>query len=387
MSLFTDMAGDGYYSIVGPYLGSIGATASAIAIVVGLGGLVAYAPRLASGWYCDATGRYWSIYLAGLVINLLAIPLLALAGHWGLAFGLILFERVGKALRAPARDAIISHAAKGVGGAGRAFGLHEAMSDIGSMAGPIVIALMLQSEMGFSAAIGILIVPALMAIAILLLTMRWYPHPMSMEAPCPCEKGARTKLPRLFWIYLLASGLLAASFIDFPLISYHMSAVDHLPEFWIPVLFATAMGVDALSALIFGHLYDLVGMKALAMVFTLSALFVPLVFGTDRVLMVAGVVLWGVGMGAIESILRGAVCELVPMERRGAGYGIYSTGYGVLWFAGNFAIGLLYVISIPLMISASVALQLVSVSLFIYIQRRMEHQPGTGPNPAPGSGG
>jgi hypothetical protein len=92
-------------------------------------------------------------------------------------------------------------------------------------------------------------------------------------------------------------------------------------------------------------------------------------------------------MGAIESILRGAVCELVPMERRGAGYGIYSTGYGVLWFAGNFAIGLLYVISIPLMISASVALQLVSVSLFIYIQRRMEHQPGTGPNPAPGSGG
>jgi MFS family permease len=376
VSLFTDMAGDGYYSIVGPYLGTLGASASIVAIVVGLGGLVAYTPRLASGWYCDHTGHYWNIIAAGLVINLLAVPLLALAGHWEMAFGLIIFERVGKALRAPARDAILSHAAKGVGGMGRAFGLHEAMSDIGSMVGPIMVALVLQARMGYTTALAVLIVPALLALAILVLTVRWYPHPMEMEA-CHCGKSpVKSRLPRLFWLYLLAAGLLAAAFVDFPLISYHMSAADHLPDFWIPLLFATAMGMDALSALIFGRFYDRVGMRALVVVFTLSALFVPLVFGTDPLLMVAGIVLWGVGQGAIESILRGAVGELVPMDRRGAGYGIYSTSYGILWFAGNVCTGLLYMISVPLMILVSVAIQLIAVGLFIYINRQIKHRPG-----------
>jgi MFS family permease len=119
ISLFIDMTGDGYYSVAGPYLGTLGASAAIIAIIVGIGGLVAYTPRLASGWYCDHTGHYWNIMIAGLVINFIAVPVLALAGHWELAFGVIVFDRMGKALRSPARDAIISHAAKGMGGARR----------------------------------------------------------------------------------------------------------------------------------------------------------------------------------------------------------------------------------------------------------------------------
>jgi MFS family permease len=374
ISLFTDMTGDGYYSVVGPYLGSLGATASIVAIIVGVGGLIAYTPRLASGWYCDQTGRYWHMIMAGLMVNLLAAPLLALAGHWELAFGLIVFERMGKALRAPARDAIISHAAKGMGGAGRAFGIHEAMSDVGSMVGPIMVALILQAGMGYSAAILVLIVPASLAITVAFLAMRWYPHPMGLEVPehnHKHERPSKAQFPRLFWVYLLASGLLAAAFIDFPLISYHMSVDDHLAEFWIPVLYAMAMGVDALSALTFGHFYDRIGMKALVVVFSISALFVPLVFGTDLSLLVVGVVLWGVGQGAIESVLRGAVCELVPSDRRGAGYGIYSTSFGILWFLGSATTGLLYVLDLPLMIVFSLALQAVAVLLFFYIYRKM----------------
>jgi MFS family permease len=371
------MTGDGYYSVVGPYLGTLGASAAIIAVIVGIGGLVAYTPRLASGWYCDHSGHYWNIMVVGLIINFIAVPLLAIAGHWELAFGIIVFDRMGRALRSPARDAIISHAAKGMGGAGRAFGLHEAMSDIGSMVGPIIVAIILHADYGYSFAIAVLMVPASLAIVITFLTIRWYPKPIELEAPCPLdvEKPAKAKLPRLFWIYMLAVGLVAAAFIDFPLISFHISNADHLQTFWIPVLFAAAMGLDAISAIIFGHFFDRIGMTAIAAVFAISAFFVPLVFGTDPLFMVIGIALWGVGQGAIGSILRAAVSQLVPQSRRGLGYGIYSTSFGVLWFLGSAATGVLYVISIPLMIVASVGVQFVAVLIFIYIQRQLKRHP------------
>jgi MFS family permease len=356
----------------------LGASAAVIAIIVGIGGLVAYTPRLASGWYCDHTGHYWNIMIAGLVINFLAVPVLALAGHWELAFGVIVFDRMGKALRSPARDAIISHAAKGMGGAGRAFGLHEAMSDIGSMVGPIIVAIILQANYGYSIAIGVLIIPAFLAVVVLVLTIRWYPRPIELEAPCvqeTAEKPEKAKLSGLFWIYILAVGLVAAAFIDFPLISFHMSMEDHLQTFWIPVLFAMAMGLDAISAIIFGHFFDRIGMTAIAAVFAISAFFVPLVFGTDLLFMVIGIALWGLGQGAIGSILRAAVSQLVPHNRRGLGYGIYSTTFGILWFLGSAATGILYVISIPLMIVTSVGVQFVAVLIFVYIQRQLRKHP------------
>jgi MFS family permease len=371
------MTADGYYSVVGTYLGTLGATAALITIITGIAGLVTYTPRLASGWYCDHTHHYWRMMAAGLLINFIAVPLLALANHWELAFGLIIMQRVGQALRAPARDAIISHAAKGMGGVGRAFGLHEAMSDIGSMIGPIIVALILQEDLGYGTAFSIMIVPAVLAIIILLLARRWYPYPMGLEGLCTPEKGTRTKakLPRLFWMYLLAAGLLAAAFIDFPLISYHLGASDHIQNYWIPVLYAIAMGLDALSALVLGHYFDRLGMKAIVAVFALSAFFVPLVFSTDMTMMVLGIVLWGVGQGAMGSILRGAVSELVPAERRGAGFGLFSTAFGVMWFLGNSVAGLLYTVSVPLMIVSSVMVQLLAVALFAYIDRQEGRRP------------
>lgn len=378
ISLFIDMTGDGYYSVVGPYLGTLGASAAIIAVIVGIGGLVAYTPRLASGWYCDHTGHYWNIMTVGLIINFIAVPILAIAGHWELAFAVIIFDRMGRALRSPARDAMISHAAKGMGGAGRAFGLHEAMSDIGSMVGPIIVAIMLQANYGYSSAISVLLIPAFLAVVIVFLTMRWYPNPMELEGPCPPgmpEKQPKTKLPRLFWVYMLGVGLVAAAFIDFPLISFHISSQDHLQTFWIPVLFAIAMGLDAISAIVFGHFFDRIGMTAVAMVFAIAAFFVPLVFGTDTLFMVIGIALWGVGQGAIGSILRAAVSQLVPQNRRGLGYGIYSSMFGILWFLGSAATGVLYVISIPLMIVASVSVQFVAVFIFIYIQRQLKKHP------------
>lgn len=371
------MTADGYYGVVGTYLGTLGASAALITIIVGIAGLVTYAPRIVSGWYCDHTHHYWRLMGVGLLINFLAVPMLALAQHWELAFGLIVLQRVGQAVRAPARDAMISHAAKGMGGIGRAFGLHQAMSDIGSMVGPIIVALVLEQNLGYGSAFSILVIPAALAIVILLLSRRWYPHPMGLEALCaPArETKVKTKLPRLFWVYLLAAGLLAAAFIDFPLISYHLSASDHMQDYWIPVLYAIAMGLDALSALVLGHYFDRLGMKAIVAAFAVSALFVPLVFNSDMTMLVLGIVLWGIGQGAMGSILRGAVSDLVPAERRGAGFGVFSTVFGISWFIGNSIAGALYVISVPMMIVISVAVQFLAVIIFVMVQREMGKRP------------
>jgi MFS family permease len=378
VSLFIDMASDGYYSAVGPYLGSLGASAAIIAVIVGIAGLVTFTPRIASGWYSDRTGKYWNIMATGLVINFLAIPLLILVGHWEMAFAVIVFDRIGKAIRSPSRDAIISNAAKSMGGTGRAFGLHEAMSDIGSIAGPIIVALVLHAKYGYSMALWVLIAPAFLAVVILFLTIRRYPDPMELGSLPVSDKWKgkpKTKLPRLFWVFLLATGLIAAAFIDFPLISYHISKSDHLQDFWIPVLFAIAMAMDALSAIIFGHIYDRIGMIVIAIVFGLSAFFVPLVFSTDPLLMIVGIALWGVGEGAMGSILRGAVAELVPPDRRGFGFGIFSTTFGIMWFLGSAATGMLYGLNLPLMISVSFAAQFVAVAIFVYVQREHAKRP------------
>lgn len=379
------MTADGYYSVVGTYLDSLGATVALITIITGIAGLVTYAPRLASGWYCDRAHHYWRMMGAGLLINLLAVPILGLANHWELAFGLIVMQRAGQALRAPARDAIVSHAAKGMGGVGRAFGLHEAMSDVGSMVGPIIVALVMQRDLGYGAAFGILAVPAVLAMAVLLLARRWYPFPMGLEPLCapPRRAEERSRLPGAFWLYLLGAGLLAAAFIDFPLISYHLGISDHIQNYWVPVLYATAMGLDALSALVLGHYFDRLGMRAVAGAFALSALFVPLVFNDDMGLMIAGIALWGIGQGAMGSILRGAVSDLVPAERRGAGFGIFSTVFGISWFIGNSVAGALYAFSVPLMVGISVAGQLLAVIIFALVQRRVGKRPLKGEGRSP----
>src|SRR5437870_11171464 len=106
VSLFADMTYEGARSITGPYLAVLGASATVVGIVAGFGELVGYALRLAAGYLSDRTGRYWTITLVGYVVNLLAVPLLALAGRWELAAALMIAERVGKAIRTDRKSVV-----------------------------------------------------------------------------------------------------------------------------------------------------------------------------------------------------------------------------------------------------------------------------------------
>lgn len=175
----------------------------------------------------------------------------------------------------------------------------------------------------------------------------------------------------MFWLYLGAVALIAFGYADFPLIAFHFKKVDIAPDQWLPTLYALAMGVDALAALAFGRLFDRIGIAALALGSLLTAWFAPLVFYGGLPYAVAGMVLWGIGMGAQESIMRASIAEMVPIDKRGTAYGIFNTGYGVCWFLGSALMGYLYDVSLMFLVVFSVVVQLASIPLFLKVRRRL----------------
>jgi len=370
VSLLADMTYEGARSITGQYLAILGASGTAVGIVAGLGELVGYALRLVSGYITDKTGRYWLITILGYVINLLAVPLLALAGRWEIAAALMISERIGKAIRTPSRDAMLSHATKDIG-RGWGFGLHEAMDQIGAMLGPLIVAAVLYVKGGYKASFGILLIPAILAISVLLTARYLYPRPKDLEKSTVTleTKG----FPRVFWIYLCAVALVAAGFVDFPLMAYHFKKTAIASDDLIPVLYAIAMGVDALAALLFGRLFDRKGVSILIVATIISSLFAPFAFLGGFYAAILGIALWGIGMGAQESIMRAAIANMIPANKRGSAYGVFNAGYGLFWFLGSALMGLLYDISMPVLVVFSVAAQLTSIPFFMMAKKTI-HQ-------------
>lgn len=367
VSLFADMTHEGARSVMGPYLAMLGASATMVGFVAGFGELIGYVVRLPSGYVADRTGRYWTITIIGYIINMLAVPLLALAGSWEVAALLIVLERAGKAIRNPARDAMLSHATLEVG-RGWGFGLHEAMDQIGAMLGPLIVAGVLYFKGNHQTAFAILLIPALLTIAVLFLARVLYPRPRDLEPTTP-ELQAKG-LPRLYWIYLTAMVFIAAGYADFPLIAYHFQNASTVSRDWIPVFYSVAMGVDAVAALVFGRFFDKKGLPILIIAVLISAFFAPLVFLGGFFASLIGMALWGVGMGAQESIMRATVAGMVPITKRATAYGIFNMCYGVFWFLGSALMGIFYDFSLSFLITFSLAAQLASVP-FLFIVKRM----------------
>jgi len=370
VSLFADMTHEGARSVTGPFLALLGASGTIVGLVAGFGELVGYLLRLPSGYLCDRTGRYWGITIAGYLINVGAVPLLALAGSWEVAALLIIAERMGKAIRNPVRDAMISHATLSVG-RGWGFGLHEAMDQIGAMLGPLIVAGVVYFKGTYQTSFAILLIPALLTIGVLLAARALYPRPRDLESTLP---ELETKgLSRVYWIYLAAMALAAAGYADFPLIGYHFKKAATVSADWIPVFYAIAMGVDAIAALIFGRWFDRKGLPILIISTLISAFFAPLVFLGGFYGSLAGMALWGVGMGAQESIMRAAVAGMVSADKRGTAYGIFNTGYGVLWFVGSALMGIFYDVSLPGLVAFSMATQLAALPLLFWVKRISRH--------------
>ncbi len=369
MSFFADFTYEGSRSIVGQYMGLLGAGALAISMVSGFGTLLGYGLRLLSGPGADRTGRYWPITIAGYVLQMTVVPLLALAGSWEVAAVLIVAERVGKATRNPPRDAMLSHAADEIG-YGWAFGLHEALDQFGATFGPLFVALMLLLfHHDYKWAFALLAVPAAIELVFLAVARLSYPNPSDLS-PAKARITTTDRMPRTFWVYLVAAAFVGAGFADFPLIAFHFERARIVSTDLVPVFYAVAMAVGGAGSLVFGRLFDRFGMRLLAPLTLLSAVYAPLVFLGGFWASLAGVMLWGVGTGVQESIIPAAVARMVSGDRRASAFGIFTGGYGVAWFAGSTVIGVLFGVSLPVVVAFTMASEVAALPFFVAAARR-----------------
>lgn len=370
VSLLADVANEGTRSVIGPYLVLLGASATVVGIMAGLSEFIGYSLRIVFGWIADRTGRYWLPVFVGYLINLVAVPALALAGDWVMAFCLIMVERIGRAIRSPARDAMLSYSGKDVG-RGWSYGLQEALSAVGGMFGPIVILLVMFVDGSYRLGFEVLVVPILIAMVLLVYAYRINPDPRRLEGSCP-PSDRKAKFPRIYWLFVAAGALIACGYADFPLVAFHMHTFAGVTDGWIPVMYAMAMAANALAALLLGRLYDSVGIWPLVVTSVAVPFFVPLIFSIDLFTVVIGMMLYGVGLGAQESIMRAVVADISPYCRRGTAFGGYNAAFGTAWLLGSVTMGIVYDISLPAVIVLSMALQLASVPLLVAVMRRKQ---------------
>lgn len=364
VSLFADMTYEGAHSIVGPFLKDLGANATEVGLIAGLGEMMAASLRFFSGKLADRTRAYWTIAISGYFINMLVVPALAFAGNWQMAGLLVIAERTGKSLRGPARDVLLSEATGKVGH-GWGFGLHTAMDQTGAVLGPLLMFAAVARAQHFGPAFLRLGIPAAGAL-LALLTARFFFPQAGYSAPSPAKQQA---LPRVFWMYVAAAGMLALGFVDFPLLSYHFEKTALTQPAMIPLLYASAMAVNGITAVIFGRLFDRFGISVLSLGILISLLALPLGFLGSFRWAVAGVVCWGTGLGVQDATLRSGIAQVVSMTKRGTAFGAFNGVYGVAWFLGSAVMGILYDHSIIALVIFGIIAQIASAVMFFSLRK------------------
>ncbi len=365
VSLCADATYEGAYSIIGPFLKDLGASATEVGLIAGFGEMVAASLRYFSGRFADRTRAYWSIAIFGYVLNLIVVPALAFAGTWQAAALLVVAERTGKSLRGPARDVLLSEATGAVGH-GWGFGLHAAFDQTGAVMGPLFMAAMVARTNHFGPAFLWLAIPAAGAF-VALLAARWVQPGKGAPPARPVQKA----LPKVFWVYVAAAGLLAFGYIDFPLLAYHFQKIALAKPATIPLFYAGAMGINGLAALLFGRLFDRYGIAVLSFGILVSLFALPLGFLGGPSVAFAGVACWAIGLGAQDAILRSGIAQVVSMNKRGTAFGAFNGVYGVMWFLGSATMGLLYDHSLTAIVALGVVAQLIAAVMFFKLRGRL----------------
>jgi MFS family permease len=333
VSLFADMAYEGGGSVTGSYMELLGASALLTGLL-SVPDFLSYFSRLVGGWVASRSASsivYWGLVFIGYVANF-SMPLLALAGRPELVILLVFVERIGKGLRGPVRDVILSEVTKGMG-RGKGFGLHEVMDQTGAIIGPLCVGYALYvSNNNYSYAFSILTIPVILSLICLSIAAALYPK---VEA-AGGGSGGKSVLGRVFWIYAISSSLMMFGFMQWrSIISYYFRDVGIIPDYYIALLYTLAMGVDAIVALPMGLAYDRYGLKVIS-VAPVAALLIPAMILSNNIFTyVLAASLWGIFMGAYETIMRAAVADLVGAESRAYAYGVYSFLSGVSWMIGT----------------------------------------------------
>jgi predicted MFS family arabinose efflux permease len=358
VNLFADMTYEGARSVTGPFLATLGASGFVVGTVTGLGEFLGYALRLVSGRWADRSHLYWPITIGGYIVQMAAVPALALAASWPSAAVLILLERIGRATRNPPRDVMLARAGEQMG-LGWAFGINEALDQLGAFVGPLAVAAILASQQNFQLAFAALAIPAVITLLLVFGARMGFPSAGHIERETAASAAGR--YPAAYWVYCVGAGLVGFGFADFSLIAYHFTRAEVVPQPWIPVFYALAMGAGGFGSLVFGKLFDRWGLIVLVPVTIIVAAYAPLAFFGDFALALIGALLWGIGLGAHESVMQAAVAQMVAQQRLATAYGVFGAAFGVAWFVGSAALGALYDVSVAAAVALAIVTELLAV--------------------------
>jgi MFS family permease len=388
VSLTADMVYEGARSISGPLLASLGASALVVGAVTGAGEGAALVLRLVFGAWADRRRSYWRLTFVGYLLTAVCVPALALTpflAGFGLlvASALILAERTGKAVRSPAKSALLAQVAGKVG-LGRGFAVHKALDQVGAVAGPLLVAGVVALTGAFWPALAVLAVPGAIAMVILHRLRRLVGDRVEDGRALPVEVADRTgetsgarrfrrrlaeHLPRTFWLFATAAGATTFGLVTFGVISFHLVQDGVVSAPGVPLVYAAGMGAAAVAALLTGDLYDRYGGRVLYGLPFLVAVVPPLVFDDQPVLAVVGVIVWGAATGLQDSTVKALVADLVPSGVRATAYGAFATVQGGAAVAGGVFAGGLYEESLPALLIAIALIQVVALVLLVITVR------------------
>jgi MFS family permease len=363
VNFFADMTYEGGAAINGQFLASLGASAAAVSIIAGVGEFLGYSLRSVSGYAADKTGRYWLITFLGYSINLLAVPAMALAGNWQIAGALILAERIGRAIRKPTIEAMLSYST-GKHGKGWVYALNTAMDEAGGVLGPVLIGIALYFKLEYRTAFLLLLISSVLAIVALSVARVVFPVPSRLEEGGP-KVAVAPGFGRAYWLYMLAGGLFAAGVMSFELVAYHLSSAGIVADAMLPIFLGLASVSSIIGSLILGPAYDRWGVGAVIVAVLVAACFSPLVFLGGFWVAMAGLLVWGIGYATQDTLLKVLIASVLPEGRRNLAFGVFYLGYGGGWLAGSIVTGMLYEQSRLALVGFAMIAQLASIPFFV----------------------
>lgn len=362
---------------------TLGASALIVGLVVGFGEFLGYAIRLLSGYFSDKTKAHWFFTIFGYGL-LISVPLLALSNYWQFAAIFIVLERMGKGLRSPARDTILSYATKQVG-TGLGFGIAEFLDQIGAVIGPLVFTFIfisagsVKTVADYQQGYSYFGMPFVMLMMVLFFAYFKVRSPEEFERQ-DFKKEESKKIPKVFWTYSLFTFITTLGFVSFAIIGFHLKVKGILLDAEIPFFYAIAMMVDAIFGLVVGKMYDSfkskhdnekAGLLILGIVPILTAILIPLVFSYNFMLILIGMLLWGIVMGSHETVMKASIADITCINKRGTAYGIFSVIYGLALFIGAIFAGYLYDISIFWMVLTLFCIELLAIPLYFMMKKQI----------------
>lgn len=387
VAMVGDIIYEGARGVNGPYLETLGASAAIVGLVAGIGELLGYLIRLVSGYFSDRTRAHWLFTIIGYSF-LMVIPLLSLTGVWQFAAIFMVLERIGKGIRSPAKDTITSQATKQVG-TGFGFAIVEFLDQLGATIGPLIFTFFFmsigpgeRSILDYQHGYRLMWFPFVVLLMVLFATFFMFKNPEELEKAV-VKKPQPDKITRTFWLYCMFTFVTTLGFLNFALIGFHLKVNNIATDAQIPLFYALAMGVDAVIGLAIGKWYDRLKIKfdnehaGLLLLIILPILTAPLPLFTlsyHLSWIIVGVVLWGIVMGTHETIMKAGIADITSIRKRGTGYGIFNTLYGIAIFIGSTAAGFLYDYSINMLIILMIIIEVLAIPVFFVMRKSIGHR-------------